>query len=258
VLGCRRSGTSILGRSIGAHRQIAYLHEPRALWFSAFPQSDISTELANARGGRIVLDERDWTQHGANILTAAFSGALEEHNRTRLCEKLPINCFRIDLINRIFPDAKFIHIEREPLAVAQSIAERDAVGKGFRKGNNKWEHLIKAAEGEAGIKNLASRCETALHKGLFEWMLSATFANRSLGMLEQERVLRISYAGFTARPVETLEAIEVFSGLEPDPDAIATAADKIRKPREPLPLHDDPVGAALLAAIAARGLVRQS
>ncbi|HEY5237319.1 MAG TPA: sulfotransferase [Rhizomicrobium sp.] len=254
MLGCRRSGTSILGRSIGAHRQIAYLHEPRALWFSAFPQSDIWTE----HGGRIVLDERDWTQHSADILTAAFADALKEQRRPRLCEKLPINCFRVDLINRIFPDALFIHIEREPLAVARSIAEKDKVGKGFSKANDKWGRLIEVAKGEPEMESVAAHCETALHKGLFEWALSAIFANRSLDRLVKDRMLRISYAGLTARPAETLKAIEVFAKLEPDPDAIVAAADKIRKPREPEPISDDPVASALLAAIAAHGLVRRN
>ncbi|MBN1225030.1 MAG: sulfotransferase [Candidatus Aminicenantes bacterium] len=38
-----------------------------------------------------------------------------------LIEKLPINNFRLNLILRIFPDARFIHIYRNGLEVARSM-----------------------------------------------------------------------------------------------------------------------------------------
>jgi hypothetical protein len=64
VIGCGQSGTSILGRSLGAHPDVAYLHERRDLWIAAFPEADVWNAESGRRGGKIRLDERDYTPTG--------------------------------------------------------------------------------------------------------------------------------------------------------------------------------------------------
>ena len=44
ILGCMKSGTTILGRTLSCHPQVTYLNEPREIWFSCYPKSDIWTE----------------------------------------------------------------------------------------------------------------------------------------------------------------------------------------------------------------------
>ena len=44
--------------------------------------------------------------------------------RSRFVDKTLLNCFRVRLLNAIFPDAKFVHIIRDGRAVAFSILNK--------------------------------------------------------------------------------------------------------------------------------------
>jgi hypothetical protein len=41
IIGCGRSGTTILGATLAQHQLVTYLNEPCHLWFSAYPETDI-------------------------------------------------------------------------------------------------------------------------------------------------------------------------------------------------------------------------
>ena len=43
ILGCGRSGTTILGQALAQHSEVTFLDEPRELWFRAYPATDIWT-----------------------------------------------------------------------------------------------------------------------------------------------------------------------------------------------------------------------
>jgi hypothetical protein len=244
VLGCGRSGTTILGMTIGSHRNVAYLNEPRAIWFDAFPQSDIWTEQASARGGKIVLDESDWTPEGAERLSAGFATALTGV-RTRFCEKLPINNFRVRLIDRIFPDALFIYIEREPVAVAKSISKKIQSGGWLGSAGYKWKALTEAAAA-VGIEGDAEHCQTPLQKGAYEWAVSTRYAKMFLATISDARVFRMTYDGFTTNPGEALRAIEDFAGLPRDEDAEHAAQVSVRRPLGSQPI--DPAVSAIISS----------
>src|SRR5205807_1050578 len=49
ILGCGRSGTTILGNLLAQHPSVTYLHEHRPLWTSAYPETDIWSEHAITR-----------------------------------------------------------------------------------------------------------------------------------------------------------------------------------------------------------------
>jgi len=250
VIGCGRSGTTILGECIGAHRDVAYLHEPRAMWLEAFPQGDVWTKDAPERAGRIVLDAQDWTPQAATTIARHFVDVLHRRGRKCLCEKTPINAFRVDLIERIFPDARYIYIEREPLAVAQSIAERCKNGTWWGVGEYKWHGLAEMAEDVPELKGIAAQCVTDLQKALMERTLSMHHARRSLfgGEIAANRVLAISYEAFTRDPIVVANAIQMTANLPHDSAMLVHTETRLHPARLVETAPTDPVVMTLLAA----------
>ena len=110
ILGCPRSGTTILAELLDRHPDIKVWYEPYFVWDMRLPlrESDIRTaEEAKPEVARYVCRE-----------FAIF----ERKARGRLLvEKSPDNCFRIPFVHAVFPNAKWIHILRDGRDVALSI-----------------------------------------------------------------------------------------------------------------------------------------
>jgi len=230
VVGCGRSGTTLLGSAIAAHREVAYLNEPRDIWQAAIPQSDIWSPDSIARGGRIALDANDWTQQGENKLRALFEEAVTARAAARLCEKLPINAFRLGFIARVFADARYVYIERDGVDVALSIAKRIAAGGWLGAGGRKWRLLAELAETEPHMVGIARQCALPFHKGLLEWALSTAAARRFLAAPREAVAIR--YAELLGEPEAVATRIEAGCGL-PHSGAIAHFLRREARPADP-------------------------
>ena len=112
VVGMPRSGTTLTERILAGHPEVAGGGElPGLPWIANFMQTDIKStqpypwclpeiDPATARGfARHYLDGLDEVDSEAQ----------------RVIDKLPGNCVRIGLIGLLFPNAKVIHLERDPL-----------------------------------------------------------------------------------------------------------------------------------------------
>jgi len=121
IIGCARSGTSILGELIGSHPDVKYIFEAHSVWERAGYGENESHRLTDAHATpRVVSAIREW-----------FSG--QRDLRAVLVEKNPRNTLRIPFIRRIFPEAKIIHIIRDGRDVACSLVP------GI--GGTEWMHL---------------------------------------------------------------------------------------------------------------------
>ena len=109
VIGTHRSGTTLLGRALGHHPEIAYWEEPRHVW---------------SWGHNYRPDDRlgaaDATPRIKAHIRRRFERFLDAAGRPRLAEKTPSNCLRLEFIREIFPDAYFVHIFRDGRAVVSS------------------------------------------------------------------------------------------------------------------------------------------
>lgn len=121
IIGCARSGTSILGELIASHPQVKYVFEASQIWeLGGMGENESHRLTAQAATPQVKAQIRAWFESqasGANIVV----------------EKNPRNSLRVPYVKEIFPEAKFIHIVRDGRDVACSLVP----GCGGRE----WRHL---------------------------------------------------------------------------------------------------------------------
>jgi hypothetical protein len=215
IVGCGRSGTTILGDTLAVHPDVTYLNEYRQLWADAYPETDVWSERARARGGRLEMTEAARTPERDLRLTANFYCETVVTGRPRLVEKLPINSFRLSFIDAIFPDAKFIHLLRNGLEVARSIDCMPAESEWYGHDEFKWNLLVEYAEGREQYRELPALCDTTRKRGLLEWRMSVEATMDFLAGLPMGRHMDVTYEELLDAPVDVTERIEEFVDLIP-------------------------------------------
>ena len=186
IIGCARSGTSILGELIAAHPDVRYIFEAHHVWEVAGPGEGESDRLTEKDATPSVIKfVRGWfmSQQGSAILTV---------------EKNPRNVLRIPYIKRIFPEAKIIHIVRDGRDVACSMLP------GI--GGTEWLHLKPPA-----WKNL--RHEPEIVRCAKVWRDTVQIA---LSDLEGIPHLSVKYEALVSSPHKTALAIMKYLDLKED------------------------------------------
>ena len=109
IIGAARSGTTLLGEILSQHSKLGFWLEPKYTWRYGSPgvKDDIRTA-------------EDCTPKVEKYIKARFIKFLKQQKKERLLEKTPSNCFRIDFINKLYPEAQFIHLIRDGRKVAIS------------------------------------------------------------------------------------------------------------------------------------------
>ena len=109
LIGCPRSGTTLLGQLFAAHPDVAYWEEPRTVWSTGnqhlpddlLSDEHLSTEIATE------IDQR-------------FADFLKQSGKSRFAEKTPSNMLRLCFIHALYPDCRIIHLYRDPRPVVAS------------------------------------------------------------------------------------------------------------------------------------------
>lgn len=192
IVGCARSGTSILGEMIASHPQIHYLFEAHDAWKLAGSNDDDSD--------RLTAD--DVPQEMQQRIKRWFA----QHRRddTLLVEKNPRSVLRIPLIRSIFPEARLIHIVRDGRDVACSMIPGC--------GCDHWSHLRppgwrQIMQQHAG----AIRCAHA-------WLRVMQIA---MGDLADAPHLQIRYEDLVADPQAAAQAVFDYLGMPVDAEVHA-------------------------------------
>jgi hypothetical protein len=141
VVGCPRSGTTLLSLMIHAHPRLAMPPETRfliRLWRKREKFGDLTTpkqrrRLARActkgaRLGHLGLDRRTTRRAiraAPPTLGSAFGTVFAEFARTqgkaRWGDKRPLYYQEVDVLLRLFPDAQIVHCIRDPRATVASL-----------------------------------------------------------------------------------------------------------------------------------------
>jgi Sulfotransferase family len=208
VVGCPRSGTTLLLRMLDAHSQFAVANDthfiPRVLekqrpWeiASVLAGGDLplDRELVEAamtyhRSARLELSPSDWEKAAntsksyAEFVSRLYEAFAQMRSKTFAIEKTPDYVRHIPLLHALFPQAKFVHIVRDGRDVALSL--RDWANK--TKGPGKFERWD---EDPIAVSAL-----------WWEWLVTQ---GRAAGVgLPANQYLEVSYEALLARPEETL------------------------------------------------------
>jgi len=229
IIGCGRSGTTILGTALSRHRDVTYLDEPRHLWVSAYPNTDIWSAAAPARGGKLWMTADDADPVRSRKLARLLRFETLRHRRPVLIEKLPINTFRLSFLHKIFPAARYVHIYRNGLEVARSIQRLVDRGNWFGANSYKWDRLVEYARGKSETEGLPPLCTDAFHKGLLEWRLSTESVVGFLRNMPSNAFVEVNYEHFVDEPAATVARMLAFIGLDDDPEVNAFVAGTVAR-----------------------------
>lgn len=233
VIGCGRSGTSILSRILGSHSDVHFLFEPLHLWAATDPRLDL-TNLFTRNEPLAIVDETLYSADVKKRFDILFSVAKHK----TLLEKTPHNALRISFLDNLVPNALYIHIVRCGIEVAESInllatinasliAGRESHNQWWGSNLSKWEALKRDGARIGFPLDEMGRLNTHLQKAAFEWLLTMIEVDKHRQVLNG-RFLEVKYADLVCHPVNILESIVSFSGLRHDNEWMSNVSRSVR------------------------------
>ncbi|MAO71441.1 MAG: hypothetical protein CMD02_02900 [Flavobacteriales bacterium] len=218
IIGCGRSGTTILGRTLSNHPKIKYLNERRDLWHKIYPEFNIWEE--NVMNSKLYANEKDYCKEKSSKLRNLFFKEQVLGNATILLEKLPINNFRLKFLQKCFPKAKYIYLTRNGLEVSRSIEKR--IQKNNWYTGNKFRLLQQHFKDKINI--LSDQ-----QKGMWEWKLSMDQSDVFFQKLNREKFIHLSYQDFIENTEDFLRKIFEFIELEINDEFLEIISQNIKR-----------------------------
>jgi len=235
VLGTGRSGTTILGKVLGMHKDMLFLNEPKALWHSVCDVDDVMGNYqlgeASYSFGAEQADETTVKQ-----IRKLYSYVLMITGSRRVLDKYPEMIFRVPFVKSAFPDAKLLFLIRNGYDALRSIAIwSDRAGRQTSHGledwwgldSRKWKLLVRdvVAKDEA----LADRTQAieALDRhedrAAVEWVVTM---RRGLQLMDEQPGLMhpVRFEALCKDPVEVLRGVCDYAGLREDTRFLEYAA----------------------------------
>ena len=223
IIGCGRSGTSILGRSLSNHPNITYLNERRDLWHSAYPEFNIwEKEKSKLYAGKNDINNQKNKKLHRLLFKEQVIG-----KSTILLEKLPINSFRLEFLINSFPHAKFIYIHRNGLEVSSSISKKITQLNWFGNESRKWNMLLNFAKRQN--EDITNNISSDLHKGMLEWRMSMQESHKFFQSLEKNKFTHISYEDLVNHPNKSIKKIFEFLKIPSSTNLIEKCSKNIQR-----------------------------
>lgn len=239
IVGCGRSGTTILSTAISTHPQTKFLFDPAHLWECIDTRADLTALHSPPENKRVFFDANDFLLEHKARFDRIIASAGDQRLHTCVVEKSPINACRIGWIDELSPGARYVHIVRNGLAVARSI-EQIAIKPTYRvafrphydqwwgEQKIKWPSLAKQGESRGYAPGETSLLTEERQRGAYEWVVSLSEVERSREALG-DRLLEITFTQLTSDPKRTLERIADHIGV-PNLDGWAKAASAMFRP----------------------------
>jgi Sulfotransferase family len=242
IVGCHRSGTTILYETLAQHPDLAFFTNAS----SYSPQSPICANwvakvmLGGAKIERFIKDGmqvscnspgegiRLWECYSTNsdshyldenydnpemedYLRLTIQKHLRYFKTARFINKNPDNSARIRYLNKLFPDAYFIHIIRDPRAVCQSLLKfRQAAADFFGAEHRHATSGVKSRTWSE-IRPFWECDPISAIALLWRDVIETVEASRQL--IAPERYLELRYEDFADKPLTHLENIIRFCQL---------------------------------------------
>lgn len=247
ITGLGRSGTTILGVLLSLHPDVGFLNEPKAMWHVIDPRQDINGNYGY-ENGQYRLGHQDVSNKIVQLAHKVFGRYLSFVSTSRLVDKYPEHIFRIEYINKIFPDAHFIFIYRNGVDACQSIDKwsqrlgverRGVVEDWWGRADFKWlkiwqEIILKDGEYEE-VAMLGSDSFDHINRAALEWVVTMREGLRQ-SIMQPDKLFMISYEEILADPENKLKQLMKFCELHYEHDVVRYARKTLYKnPPKQLP-----------------------
>ena len=240
VIGCGRSGTTLVGEILGHHADVKYFFEPYHLWATIDPTIDVLNRH-HVGPCKFLLDQQHVDAEAKRRFNRLFIDPTHRTGTGLMLEKTPFNAMRIGYLEGLTSGTKFLHLVRDGIDVSRSI-DRLSNDKTFRivgmpelnrwwgRDGCKWKAL--SAEGIAAgyypeevplLKNYDVM-------GAYEWLVTLEEIDRWRSRLG-DRLMEMTYDQLTADPRASLKKICEFLGLPMSGRWFESSVSKIDKPR---------------------------
>lgn len=211
VLGAPRSGTTFLGRLVGALPGFGYCHEP------LLPKCLVGAVYRGTIGPRAAR----------TVFTLAYAAHLAARGQLgrRLVEKTPRNCAIADFLAESFERSRFVHIVRDGRDAATSHLREPWLADGVHA-RSPW-HPHRYVYGPhprfwvEPQRREQFRHASHLRRIAWEWRRYNDFALALADALAPERYLFVRYEQFARGASETVDRLREFLGV---PAAAGSAA----------------------------------
>lgn len=241
IIGCGRSGTTILGKVLEAHPDVYYFFEPWHLWAAVDSRLDL-TNLHTGNDVDAIFDETSFTTTAQIRFKNLFYGAFRSDRHKTLIEKTPHNALRIGYLDKLARKPTYLHIVRDGIDVVKSIDQiaatstyRIATMPHFNQwwGDNscKWEAIKRDGKKIGFYADEVDLLTTHRQKGAYEWLLSLHEVNRRRAELGL-RLLEVKYSDLLMHPENELLKIVRELNLVPDAEWMRRALMMIRPIQE--------------------------
>ncbi len=220
ILGCPRSGTTLLFRLLQQHGGISTPGgEGHILWNTFQHPRDRDWSSDRLSSADIRPGERAF-------LYAAIDGMTEAG---RFLDKTPRNCLRIPYLRALFPGATFVLLKRDGPSTVSSLIEGWTVRHGI---SYRLPERLELAEYRGHLWSYllppewrALRRTTIADVAARQYVASYETALADLGESGTQSVVELTYEDLVARPVEEMKRLHEAIGLPPSDDVLAMAAN---------------------------------
>lgn len=240
LVGTHRSGTTWLGNLLSETPNTRYWPEPRQVWsYGHYKRLDD------------VLRREDATNAITKHIRSRFTRYAEANGCHHFLEKTPSNCLRVDFMNAIFPQGKFILLLRDGRAVLRSTDEIQNAGAG-------WARMVQRLR-ESSLKEMPAYLDrlpwiwrkvsnkkldfwgvrppgwrewaeslTPMQVIAKQWSESILAAKASFDKLPAHRKLVLRYEDLVADPASQIEIILNFLEIDGAQTVITRATESCR------------------------------
>lgn len=174
VVGCPRSGTTLLRQILDSHPSISCGPETRFLWGLRTIEERNWTTLV---GFGLTLDE--WRANARTLFESFHLRYAERQGKHRWADKSPDYALMLDWVNELYPEAQVVHIVRDPRDVIDAW-RRFYGNRSIHRAARSWVRYVRAAHDFASMQveekmkelryeDLVREPEQTL-RSLFEWL----------------------------------------------------------------------------------------
>lgn len=189
IVGCQRSGTTLLRLMLDSHPAISCGPETRFL--------DDLERITGSEWHRLQqygFPKSYWEAKIAELFASVHRDYASRRGRTRWADKTPRYALQLDFIDRLFPDAQVLHVIRDGRDVVASHRARSGYSSAVRA-VEKWPRYIRTAR-EVGTR------------------------------LGGDRYLELRYEDLVAETERTMRAVLAFVGEPWDPAVLTPNASE--------------------------------